>query len=62
MTYDALREFSATFGLIFLVVMFLSVVGYALWPSNKNRFKEASKLPFDDDYLPLDEKGEAHHG
>ena len=49
MTYEALRAFSGTFGLIFLVVMFVATVAFALHPGNKKRFDEAAQLPFDDE-------------
>lgn len=49
MTYETLRAFSGTFGLIFLVVMFTGAVIYAFLPGNKKRFDEAAQLPLDDD-------------
>lgn len=47
MTYETLRAFSGTFGLIFLVVMFAGAVAFALHPGNKKRFDEAAQLPFE---------------
>ncbi|MGD8326618.1 MAG: cbb3-type cytochrome c oxidase subunit 3 [Sphingomonadales bacterium] len=47
MTYETIRAFSGTFGLIFLVVMFSGAVAFALYPGNKKRFDQAAKLPFE---------------
>jgi cytochrome c oxidase cbb3-type subunit IV len=52
MTYFDLAVFSKTWGMIFLIVLFLSAVTYALWPSNKNKFSKAAQMPL------FDEEGE----
>ncbi|MCG8503360.1 MAG: cbb3-type cytochrome c oxidase subunit 3 [Sphingomonadales bacterium] len=49
MTYEGLREFAGTWGLVFLVILFLGAVAYALWPSNKDKFEHASRLPLEED-------------
>ncbi len=49
MDYDSLRVFADTWGLVFLVVLFLVVVGFALWPDNRRRFERASRIPFEED-------------
>lgn len=49
MTYQDLAHFSATWGLVFLVVIFLSAVAWALWPSNKARFDDAAQVPLRED-------------
>ncbi len=49
MTYETVSAFSQTFGLVFLVVLFLGACAYALWPSNSERFKRAANLPFEED-------------
>lgn len=49
MTYEAVSEFSKSWGLVYLVVMFLSVCAYAFWPRNKDTFDRASQMPLDKD-------------
>lgn len=46
--YEALSKFAQTGGLIYFVLMFLAALAYALWPSNQERFDEASQSPLSD--------------
>lgn len=48
-TYKQLAEFAQTWGLLYFVLIFLGVVAYALWPSNKKKFDDASKIPLRED-------------
>jgi cytochrome c oxidase cbb3-type subunit 4 len=48
-TYRQVAEFAQTWGLIYFVAVFLAVVVYAFWPSNKKKFDEASRIPLDKD-------------
>ncbi len=48
-TYRSLAEFAQTWGLVYFVAVFLAVVAYALWPSNKKKFDDASKIPLRED-------------
>jgi cytochrome c oxidase cbb3-type subunit IV len=48
-TYRQFAEFAQTWGLIYFVGVFLAVVAYAFWPSNKKKFDEASRIPLDED-------------
>lgn len=48
-TYRALASFAQTWGLVLFVLAFLGVVAYAMWPSKKKDFEEASKIPLDED-------------
>ena len=48
-TYKAVAEFAQTWGLIYFVAMFAGVLVYALWPSRKNQFDEASRIPLRED-------------
>jgi len=53
MTYDQISYFAGTWGLVFLVVMFVGAVAYALWPGNKEKFRRAANQPLDEeDSLP----------
>lgn len=49
MTYEALRAFAGSWGLVFLMLMFFVAVAYALWPGNRDKFRQASRAPLDDD-------------
>lgn len=48
-SYADLSHFAGTWGLVFLVILFLGAVAYALWPSNRDKFKRAAHAPLDDD-------------
>jgi cytochrome c oxidase cbb3-type subunit 4 len=48
-TYRQLAEFAQTWGLLYFVAVFLAVVAYALWPSNKKKFDDASRIPLRED-------------
>ena len=49
MTYEAMAGFAQTWGLSFLVVLFLAAVGYALWPRNREKFRRAATRPLQED-------------
>ena len=49
MTYDAFRHFADTYGLIYLFVLFAGIVVYALWPSNRKKFRDAASIPLRED-------------
>lgn len=46
--YAALAGFAQTWGLGFFVLMFLVAVVYALWPSNRDKFRAAAHQPLVD--------------
>lgn len=48
-TYKFLAEFAQTWGLAYFVAVFLIVVAYALWPSNKQKFDQAGRIPLRED-------------
>jgi len=48
-TFEDAALFSNTWGLILLVICFTVVVIYALWPSNRETFERAARLPLDED-------------
>ncbi|WP_299621423.1 cbb3-type cytochrome c oxidase subunit 3 [Pelagibius sp.] len=49
MTYESVAEFAATYGLVYLFVLFLGVLAYAFWPKNKKKFEEAARRPLEED-------------
>ncbi len=48
-TYKLLAQIAQSVGVIYFMAMFLAVVAYALWPSNKERFDEAAQIPLKED-------------
>ncbi|MEM1018984.1 MAG: cbb3-type cytochrome c oxidase subunit 3 [Sphingomonadales bacterium] len=51
MTYEQLYTWAGSYGLLFLFILFLVSVAYALWPSNKTKFDSAAQQPLQDDDL-----------
>lgn len=49
MTFQEVSSFAQSWGLVFLMSMFIVAVAYALWPSNKEKFKRAAKSALDED-------------
>ncbi|MEH6631852.1 MAG: cbb3-type cytochrome c oxidase subunit 3 [Halopseudomonas aestusnigri] len=49
MDYDDVSTFSGTWGLVYLVAMFLVGIVYAFWPKNKSKFDHAAQIPLEDD-------------
>ena len=48
-TYLVLAGFAQTWGLVYFVTVFMLVLAYALWPSRKQQFDEAARLPLRED-------------
>lgn len=48
-TYKLAAEFAQTWGLAYFVMVFAIVLIYALWPSSKERFDTAARLPLRED-------------
>ncbi len=48
-TYRAVAEFAQTWGLAYFVAIFAIVLLYALWPSRKQQFDEAARIPLRED-------------
>jgi cytochrome c oxidase cbb3-type subunit 4 len=49
MDYDSLRHFADSWGLIYLLAIFLGAVVSALRPSARNTYAEAAKIPLRED-------------
>ena len=49
MTYEFLRDFAASWGSLYFAAIFLGVLAFALWPSNKKKFDEAAQIPLRED-------------
>jgi cytochrome c oxidase cbb3-type subunit 4 len=48
-TYKFLANFAQTWGLLYFVGVFAIVVAWVLWPSNKQRFEDAARMPLRED-------------
>ncbi len=48
MSYAAAAQFAQTWGLVFLILLFVAAVVYALWPGNRRKFERAARLPLED--------------
>ncbi|HLA19892.1 MAG TPA: cbb3-type cytochrome c oxidase subunit 3 [Pseudolabrys sp.] len=48
-TYRTAAEFAQTWGLVYFVAIFVAVLVYALWPSRKQQFDEAARIPLRED-------------
>jgi cytochrome c oxidase cbb3-type subunit 4 len=51
-SHDAVVAFAQTFGLLYLIAMFVGVAVYAFWPSLGKRFDRAAKSVLDDEDGP----------
>jgi cytochrome c oxidase cbb3-type subunit 4 len=49
MDYETFAGFARTYGLIYLTVLFVAVLAYALWPRNKKKFDDAARIPLRED-------------
>jgi cytochrome c oxidase cbb3-type subunit IV len=48
-TYEAWQKFAAGWGLAYFAALFAIACAYALWPTKKNQFDEAARLPLKED-------------
>ena len=49
MNFEQVSYFSQTWGLVYLVAVFVGVLVYALWPSSREKFENASRIPLRED-------------
>lgn len=49
MSYADVSAFAQTWGLLYLVLLFIGVCVYALWPGNRAKFKKAARMPLEED-------------
>jgi cytochrome c oxidase cbb3-type subunit 4 len=47
--YETLTEFARTAGTLYFFALFLGVIAYVLWPSNRDKFNRAARLPLAED-------------
>jgi cytochrome c oxidase cbb3-type subunit 4 len=48
-TYEAWREFVASWGFAFFALIFLVAVAYAFLPSRRKAFEDAAQIPLQED-------------
>ena len=48
MSYDALRHFADSWGLVFMGLVYLALTGWALLPRNRLRSRDAAQIIFRD--------------
>lgn len=49
MDYDTISTFAKSWGLVYLMAIFIGVCLYAFWPRNKAKFDQAACMPLDED-------------
>jgi cytochrome c oxidase cbb3-type subunit 4 len=49
MTYQTVQSLAAMAGLFIFIALFVLVIVYVFWPSNKDRFERARHLPLERD-------------
>lgn len=49
MDYQTVSEFAKTWGLVYMVVLFVGALIYALRPGAKKKFDEAARMPLRED-------------
>jgi cytochrome c oxidase cbb3-type subunit IV len=48
-TYEAWQNFAAGWGFAYFAALFAIACAYALWPSKREQFEEAARLPLKED-------------
>ena len=49
MDYHTIAHFARSWGLVYLFLLFVGVLVYALWPRNRKKFAEAARIPLRED-------------
>jgi len=49
MDYQTLRTFADSWGLLFLVILFVGIVAYTFRPGSKKKADEIAKIPLKED-------------
>jgi cytochrome c oxidase cbb3-type subunit 4 len=47
--YEDVLAFAQSWGAVYFTVLFAIVLVYAMWPANRARFREAARIPLEDD-------------
>ncbi len=49
MTYETLSRLAQQGGTVYFLILFVGAFAYALWPTKKDEFQRAARLPLDED-------------
>ena len=49
MDYETLAHFAQTWGLVYMLVLFVGVLVYALRPGSTKKFDDAARIPLKED-------------
>ncbi len=49
MDYSLLRQFADSWGLLYLVLLFIGVIAFAFRPGSKERAEDIAQIPFKED-------------
>lgn len=49
---EDISRLAGTWGLLYMMAIFVIAVAYALWPSNRAKFERAARLPLDESAPP----------
>lgn len=47
--YEDVLAFTRSWDAVYFTLMFVIVLGYALWPTNRGKFHDAARIPLDDE-------------
>ena len=48
-SYQQVLDFAQSWGSVYFMALFAAVCAYALWPSNREKFMRAARIPLEDD-------------
>lgn len=49
MTFETVSHFAQTWGLIYLIILFIGMLVYVMRPGAKKKFEDAANIPFKED-------------
>ena len=49
MTFGTVSHFAQTWGLIYLIILFIGMLVYVMRPGAKKKFEDAANIPFKED-------------
>jgi cytochrome c oxidase cbb3-type subunit 4 len=45
-TYDVMRQFADSWGLLFMTLVFVGILAWVFWPGSRTRFRDQADIPF----------------
>jgi len=49
--YEDVLAFAQSWGAVYFTVMFAAAFVYALWPKNQAKFRQAARIPLEDENM-----------